>query len=94
MRPELKGIGFKRCSTSRKFLVIVTNRKGECNLQRNIEIGPLNNGNKSYGPMSLYLLCSNMMAASGLEEKHLKHCTPRVPYPLHKPLEEVLDLDQ
>ncbi|GBN23064.1 hypothetical protein AVEN_161469-1 [Araneus ventricosus] len=69
MRRELKVMGLKSRSSARKSLVTATNRKRDCNLQRNAEIRPLSNDNESYGQMSPYLLSSNMMVAAGLEEE-------------------------
>ncbi|GBL84657.1 hypothetical protein AVEN_191115-1 [Araneus ventricosus] len=81
----------RSCSATRKPLVSATNRKKiESSFSRNIEIGPLSNGNKSCGQMNPDLFSSNMMVASELEEKHMDHCSRRVPYSLYKPLGEEL----
>ncbi|GBN99086.1 hypothetical protein AVEN_192165-1 [Araneus ventricosus] len=69
MRRELKVMGLKSLSAARKSLVTATNRKRDRNLPRNVEIRPLINDNKSYGQMNPYLLSSNTMVASGLEEE-------------------------
>ncbi|GBN96848.1 hypothetical protein AVEN_87411-1 [Araneus ventricosus] len=85
MRRELKGMGLKSCSATRKALVTATNREKVLQLTKENRDWILE-GNKSCGQMSPDLLSSNIMVTS--EKKHLKNCTRRVPCPLCKSVEQ------